>query len=348
MKARLAVTLGKTYRQEGELSWGYLTPAGARGRGFHRPAGEPPARGPRARRPPARGGPPPDSSRVGRPWPRSWSRSSRTRRIPSEACARFLDLPFPLLLESAVRSERLGRFSYLAADPWLVLRSKGAALEWHSRGGRRALGGRPFRGAPDRSRPARARRRSRPAGLPGRRRRLPGLRPLPPPRAAARPRASTTWICPTCASASTTGRSRGTTCEGERGSSRPAFPSDGAAALGASRGAGPHGAGETRRGAPTPAAPRPDGPPPPSRPPGPRPMRSAGCPGSPPRSREPSTCGRWSARGSTSWRGTSSRPTSRSASRPPWTTTPSRSTHASAIATRRPSPPTSTSARRRS
>ena len=26
MKARLAVTLGKTYRQEGELSWGYLTP----------------------------------------------------------------------------------------------------------------------------------------------------------------------------------------------------------------------------------------------------------------------------------------------------------------------------------
>jgi dihydropteroate synthase len=26
MKARLAVTLGKTYRQEGALSWGYLTP----------------------------------------------------------------------------------------------------------------------------------------------------------------------------------------------------------------------------------------------------------------------------------------------------------------------------------
>jgi len=25
-KARLAITLGKTYRQEGELSWGYLTP----------------------------------------------------------------------------------------------------------------------------------------------------------------------------------------------------------------------------------------------------------------------------------------------------------------------------------
>ena len=26
MKARLAPILGKTYRQEGELSWGYLTP----------------------------------------------------------------------------------------------------------------------------------------------------------------------------------------------------------------------------------------------------------------------------------------------------------------------------------
>jgi dihydropteroate synthase len=26
MKAKLAVTLGKTYRQEGALSWGYLTP----------------------------------------------------------------------------------------------------------------------------------------------------------------------------------------------------------------------------------------------------------------------------------------------------------------------------------
>ena len=63
---------------------------------------------------------------------------------PSEACARFLDLPFPLLLESALRSERLGRFSYLAADPWLVLRSKGAALEWHSREGVERSAGDPF------------------------------------------------------------------------------------------------------------------------------------------------------------------------------------------------------------
>jgi para-aminobenzoate synthetase component 1 len=45
---------------------------------------------------------------------------------PAEACARFLDQPFPILLESTLVSERLGRHSFLAADPWQVLRSKGA------------------------------------------------------------------------------------------------------------------------------------------------------------------------------------------------------------------------------
>jgi para-aminobenzoate synthetase component I len=64
--------------------------------------------------------------------------------VPSEACARFLDLPLPLLLESALESERVGRFSYLAADPWLVLRSKGTALEWHSREGVERSAGDPF------------------------------------------------------------------------------------------------------------------------------------------------------------------------------------------------------------
>jgi para-aminobenzoate synthetase component 1 len=44
---------------------------------------------------------------------------------PHEACARFADLPYPLLLESVVRSDRLGRFSYLTADPWRVLSGKG-------------------------------------------------------------------------------------------------------------------------------------------------------------------------------------------------------------------------------
>jgi para-aminobenzoate synthetase component I len=63
---------------------------------------------------------------------------------PAEACARFLDLPFPLLLESAVRSEKIGRYSYLAADPWAVLRSKGTAVEWRWREGIERSTGDPF------------------------------------------------------------------------------------------------------------------------------------------------------------------------------------------------------------
>jgi len=63
---------------------------------------------------------------------------------PCEACARFLDLPFPLLLESALPSEDLGRFSFLAADPWLVLRSKGTAIEWQSSSGIERSRGDPF------------------------------------------------------------------------------------------------------------------------------------------------------------------------------------------------------------
>jgi para-aminobenzoate synthetase component 1 len=63
---------------------------------------------------------------------------------PSQACARFLDLPFPLLLESVLRSESLARFSYLAADPWLVLRSKGTMVEWHSREDVERSAGDPF------------------------------------------------------------------------------------------------------------------------------------------------------------------------------------------------------------
>jgi len=41
---------------------------------------------------------------------------------PVEACARFVDLPYPLLLESALGSEHLGRYSFLSAEPWRVLR----------------------------------------------------------------------------------------------------------------------------------------------------------------------------------------------------------------------------------
>lgn len=53
-----------------------------------------------------------------------------TLRIdPAEACACFLDLPGCLLLESVAHSKRLGRFSFVAADPFLVLRSRGPTVE---------------------------------------------------------------------------------------------------------------------------------------------------------------------------------------------------------------------------
>lgn len=46
---------------------------------------------------------------------------------PVEACARFLDLPYPLLLESARPGTDAARYSFLAADPWQVVEGGGAA-----------------------------------------------------------------------------------------------------------------------------------------------------------------------------------------------------------------------------
>jgi len=63
---------------------------------------------------------------------------------PAAACARFLDLRYPLLLDSAARSERLGRFSYLMADPFLVLRSKNGAVRVEEDGRARTVDGDPF------------------------------------------------------------------------------------------------------------------------------------------------------------------------------------------------------------
>lgn len=44
---------------------------------------------------------------------------------PLDTCARFQDLPFLLLLDSATDPEHLGRYSFLAADPGTAVRSKG-------------------------------------------------------------------------------------------------------------------------------------------------------------------------------------------------------------------------------
>ena len=42
---------------------------------------------------------------------------------PLDTCARFQDMPFLLLLDSATDPEHLGRYSFLAADPATAVRS---------------------------------------------------------------------------------------------------------------------------------------------------------------------------------------------------------------------------------
>jgi len=71
---------------------------------------------------------------------------------PVESCARFRGLPYLLFLDSARDPERLGRYSFLAADPAIVVHGKGARasvldtrtgaetpLETHALAGVRAL-----------------------------------------------------------------------------------------------------------------------------------------------------------------------------------------------------------------
>ncbi|MEP7227332.1 MAG: aminodeoxychorismate synthase component I [Gemmatimonadales bacterium] len=48
---------------------------------------------------------------------------------PAEVCARFLDLPYLLFLDSAATEHPDAHYSFLAADPVRVIRSKGASTE---------------------------------------------------------------------------------------------------------------------------------------------------------------------------------------------------------------------------
>ena len=48
---------------------------------------------------------------------------------PLDACARCADLPYLFFLDSAANPDHLGRYSFLAADPAIVVRSKGACTE---------------------------------------------------------------------------------------------------------------------------------------------------------------------------------------------------------------------------
>ena len=48
---------------------------------------------------------------------------------PTEVCSRFLDLPYLLFLDSAATQHPDAQYSFLAADPILIVRSKGATTE---------------------------------------------------------------------------------------------------------------------------------------------------------------------------------------------------------------------------
>src|SRR5687768_4142243 len=48
---------------------------------------------------------------------------------PVRACEQLAGLPYRLFLDSAARGTRLGRYSFLTADPVAVIRSKGARTE---------------------------------------------------------------------------------------------------------------------------------------------------------------------------------------------------------------------------
>ena len=61
---------------------------------------------------------------------------------PARCCELFAGLPYRLLLDSATPATRLGRFSFLAADPVAIVQSKGARTEVHDgRNGVRVVAG---------------------------------------------------------------------------------------------------------------------------------------------------------------------------------------------------------------
>lgn len=49
---------------------------------------------------------------------------------PVDACARFTDSPYCLLLQSAAQSEQVGRYSFLTADPFVVIRSTASVVQY--------------------------------------------------------------------------------------------------------------------------------------------------------------------------------------------------------------------------
>jgi para-aminobenzoate synthetase component 1 len=62
--------------------------------------------------------------------------AERLDAVPDAVAAaeRFVDLPFLLLLDSSADAERTGRYSFLTADPYAVIRSRGPVAERLDRG----------------------------------------------------------------------------------------------------------------------------------------------------------------------------------------------------------------------
>jgi para-aminobenzoate synthetase component 1 len=65
---------------------------------------------------------------------------------PASSCERLEGLPYRLFLDSGTRDARLGRFSFLTADPVAVVHSRGSRTEWcdPATGSRRLVAGGPL------------------------------------------------------------------------------------------------------------------------------------------------------------------------------------------------------------
>ena len=129
---------------------------------------------------------------------------------PAEVASGFVDLPYLVLLDSgtgpvSVGDDHLARFSFLTADPGIVVRSKGSLTEVGEAGSwRREEGDALGRGPPP------ARRMGGRVGpgtsaIPGRRRRVHRVRLRLGARAASRLPATTIWTSPTSCLVSMTG-----------------------------------------------------------------------------------------------------------------------------------------------
>jgi anthranilate/para-aminobenzoate synthase component I/dihydropteroate synthase len=167
-KAAIALTLGKEYRQDEALRWGYLTVEEESHRLRKSAAARKPATSPAPHQPlkhaapaatdtsPAKALPPAvrptpqtlkpvqhaggeRSAEVSRP-PKAWPADSsshapprRRRDLPlvieldpvpdvAQALQKLTRRPYSLLLESTLTDERLGRYSFLTADPFAIVR----------------------------------------------------------------------------------------------------------------------------------------------------------------------------------------------------------------------------------